>query len=269
MASCPETGIQYDRSGPPGAPVVVLLHAGVADRRMWEPQWAALTQHFDVVRLDLRGFGGSTSRPDRPFSHHDDVEHTLSALGIDQAHVVGCSLGAGVAVEVALTRPHLVASLMLVTPGGSLISEMTPELRNFIDAENTAMARGDLDAAVSANLDWWVDGPRRGAGQVPTEVRALVAVMQRRAFEITAGWNDVVEVELDPPATDRLGEIDVPTLVLTGGLDLDAIVMAGARTVFGLPHVRLEAWPDTAHLPSLERPDEFLALLEGWLAGAT
>ena len=266
MTLCTDTGIDHDRSGPVGGTTVVLLHAGVADRRMWEPQWEELTSHYDVVRLDLRGFGGSTSRPPGRFAHHDDVVQTLSSLGVDRAHLVGCSLGAGVAVEVALARPRLVASLLLATPGGCLIAEMTPELRRFVDAENEALGRGDLDAAVAANLDWWVDGPRRGADDERSEVRALVAAMQRRAFELTADWDDVEEVELDPPALGRLAELDVPTLVLMGGQDLDVIGVAGETVARRVPGARHEVWPGTAHLPSLERPDDFRALLEAWLA---
>jgi pimeloyl-ACP methyl ester carboxylesterase len=167
---------------------------------------------------------------------------------------------------VALGRPQQVVSLLLAAPGGSLIAAMTPELRRFADAENEAMRRGDLDAAVAANLDWWVDGPHRGADEERSEIRALVAEMQRRAFELTADWDDVEEVELAPPAVDRLGEIDVPALVLTGGLDLDAIGIAGASVVARIPGARREVWPDTAHLPSLERPGDFRALLDGWLA---
>jgi 3-oxoadipate enol-lactonase len=266
LTLCPDTGIDYDRSGPTGGTTVVLLHAGVADRRMWEPQWTALIRQYDVVRLDLRGFGGSVSRPVDQFAHHDDVVQTLSALRVDRAHLVGCSLGAGVAVEVALAHPQLVASLLLATPGGCLIAEMTRDLRRFADQENEGIVRGDLDAAVAANLDWWVDGPHRDADEKRAEVRALVAAMQRRAFELTADWDDVEEVELDPPAVDRLEELHVPTLVLTGGLDLDAIGIAAEAVATRIPHARREVWPDTAHLPSLERPDDFRALLEAWLA---
>ena len=266
MTLCPETGIDYDRSGPTGDMTVVLLHAGVADRRMWEPQWASLTSRYDVVRLDLRGFGGSASRPVGRFAHLDDVAQTLSALGVDRAHFVGCSLGAGVAVDVALAHPQLVASLLLAAPGGCLIAEMTPELRHFVDAESDGIDSGDLDAAVEANLDWWVDGPHRDADEERAEVRALVAVMQRRAFELTADWDDVEEVALDPPAVARLEELHVPTLVLTGDLDLDAIGIAAESVGTRIPNARRETWPDTAHLPSLERPDDFRALVAAWLA---
>ena len=258
-------GIAYDRAGPRGELPVVLIHAGVADRRMWDPLWSALTAERDAVRLDLRGFGESVMRPRGVHSPVVDVLDTLTEVGIDRCHLVGASFGAGVAVEVALTRPELVASLLLSAPGGSLIGEVTPDLRAFIEAERSALARDDLDSAVEANLTWWVDGPQRDAGDVDPAVRDLVRQMQLRAFEVTADWDDIEESELDPPALDRLADIRVPTLTLLGALDLDAIHDAARRVADGIPDARRVDWPDTAHLPSMERPTDFLALLQDWL----
>lgn len=257
-------GIAYDRAGPRSGLPVVLLHAGVADRRMWNPQWSAITARHDAVRLDLRGFGESTAPPHGALCPVDDVIDTLTALGIIRCHLVGASFGAGVAVEVALTRPDLVESLLLVAPGGSLIAEATPDLQSFVEAERSALARDDLDAAVEANVAWWVDGPKRNVGVVHSAVRDAVGQMQRRAFEVTAGWGDVDECELDPPALDRLDEILARTLVLVGGLDLDAIQVAVRRVTEGIPNAQRVDWPDTAHLPSMERPDDFLGLLNDW-----
>jgi pimeloyl-ACP methyl ester carboxylesterase len=92
--------------------------------------------------------------------------------------------------------------------------------------------------------------------------------MQRRAFEVTAGWDDIEERELDPAALDRLGEIRVPTLVLVGSLDLETVQEAARRVADGIPGARLVRWPDTAHLPSMERPDDFLLLLRDWLTSS-
>ncbi len=221
-----------------------------------------------MVRVDLRGFGESAARPAGELAPHQDVLDVLAAEGIERAHVVGASYGAGVAVEVALTDPARVASLLLVAPGGALIPEMTDQLRSFARAENAAMDAGDLDAAVEANLATWVDGPGQPTDRVAPEVRALVATMQRRAFELTVDWDDVEESELDPPALDRLGEVDAPTLVLTGTLDVDAIDQAATAVLTGVTGARQVVWPDTAHLPSMERPDAFVTLLLDWVAEA-
>lgn len=261
-------GIAYDRGGPRDDLPVVLLHAGVADRRMWDALWPALTRERDVVRLDLRGFGDSGRRPNGALAPVDDVIDTLGALGISRCHLVGASFGAGVAVEVALLRPELVESLLLSAPGGSLIPELTPDLRTFFEAERSALDEGDLDRAVEANLACWVDGPHRDASGVAPEARELVGAMQRRAFELTAAWENVDERELDPPALERLSDVRARTLVLSGALDVDAILDAARRVVDGVSGAQHVVWSDAAHLPSMERPDDFVDLLLGWLRGA-
>ena len=189
-----------------------------------------------------------------------------SEIGVDRCHVVGASMGAGVALEAALTSPAAVASLLLAAPAGSLLAEMTPGLRAFIDEERAALESGDLDAAVEANLSCWVDGPRRHPDHVDPKLRGLVGRMQRRAFEVTCDWDDVEEKELQPPALDRLGEISVPVLVLVGGLDLDTVHDAAGRVVAGIAGARRVNWPHVGHLPSLERPADFLDLLREWAA---
>lgn len=254
--------LAHDRSGPTGATPLLLLHAGIADRRMWDPIWPALTTEHDVVRVDFRGFGESTERPSGPWSPRADVLATLDGVGIQRAHLVGCSFGAGVAVEVALERPGLVASLVLAAPGGALLTERTDELAAAWELEGAAVEAGDIDAAVDANVTAWVDGPQRGPDVVPAAVRDAVRTMQRRAFDLTIDWPDSVweaEDELDPEAPERLAEIGVPTLVVSGALDIDSIRMAADMVTTRVSGARLVEWPDVAHLPSMERPDDFAA----------
>jgi 3-oxoadipate enol-lactonase len=257
--------LHHRRRGPADGAPVLLLHAGVADRRMWED----LASSYDVLSLDLRGFGVSGSRPDGPWSHVQDVAATLDALEVRAARVVGCSLGAGVAAELAATRTDLVASLLLVSPGGPLITELTDQLRAFGRAEGQALAAGDVDTAVAANVSTWVDGPRRSGEPGLESVREAVRTMQRAAFELQLSWPDEVvedEQELDPPLDERLGDLAVPTTVLVGELDVDAVLLAADRVASAVPGATLVRWPDAAHLPSLEHPGRFAELVRSWLA---
>jgi pimeloyl-ACP methyl ester carboxylesterase len=258
------SGIAYDRQGPSDRLPILFLHAGIADRRMWDPQWEALAATRDTIRLDLRGFGESTSEPDGSLDYVADVINTLEHLDIAQCHLVGSSFGAGVATEVALTRPDLVRSLLLCPPGGSLLAELTPDLQSFLDAEEAALARKDIDAAVDANVTTWVVGPRRSESDVDPAVVAAVRQMQRNAFQIAASLGDVDVTELDPPALDRLADLDQPVLVLVGGHDLDTTHDAAERVCAGAPHAERVDWADVAHLPSMEKPQPFLELLLDW-----
>jgi 3-oxoadipate enol-lactonase len=258
-------GIAYDRRGRSGGLPVLLLHAGIADRRMWDPQWHALTASRDSIRLDLRGFGASTNRPlNGAVDHVADVNDTLEQLAITRCHMVGSSFGAGVATEVALTRPELVRSLLLCPPGGSLLAELTPDLQHFFDAERAALARNDIDAAVDANVTSWVVGTGRTEADVEPAVVAAIRRMQRNAFQVTASWGDVAEAELEPPALDRLADLTQPVLVLIGGHDLDTTQDAAQRICAAAPDVQRVDWPDVAHLPSMEKPHQFLELLLDW-----
>ncbi|MFB9833344.1 alpha/beta fold hydrolase [Actinoallomurus acaciae] len=258
-------GIAYERAGRGNGVPIVLIHAGVADRTMWDAQWDALTAGFDVVRLDLRGFGESGRPPGARWSAAEDVLSALDHLGITRCHLVGGSLGAGVAAEVALSEPELAQSLLLCPPGGALLAESTEDLQNFFEAERSALAARDLDAAVEANITTWVVGRDRDPSDVPSGIQDHVRRMQRRAFEVAESLRDTDEAEFTPPALERLPDLTTPVLVLVGGHDLDTIQDSAERICRALPGVRRVDWPDVAHLPSMERPGDFLTLLTEWV----
>ena len=258
------TGIAFDDEGS-GEPVV-LVHAGVADRRMWSELAETLTPDHRVIRHDARGAGESLP-PTRPWAHHTDVLDLLDELLVPRAHVIGASMGAGIAVETALARPGAVASLVLVAPGGARFAEPPPSLRAMWAAEIEALDRGDVAAAVEVNLRAWVDGPRRTPDAVDPDVRRRVGEMQRDAFELPE-WDAEAapEHELEPPAADRLAELACPVLVVVGDGDDPAVIETADRIAAEAPRVRLVVWPDVAHMLTLERPAQFAALVQDFLA---
>jgi 3-oxoadipate enol-lactonase len=249
------TGIAFDDEGS-GEPVV-LLHAGVADRRMWARHVPALAARHRVIRPDARGFGESLP-PTGPWSHHTDVLALLDEMLIARAHLVGTSMGAGIAVEAALSRPDAVASLVLAAPGGALLGEAPPELRPVWTAEVDALDAGDLDAAVEVNLRAWVDGADRAPEAVDPEVRAFVGRMQREAFELPEWDTETApEHELSPAASTRFAELRCPVLVIVGAHDQPSVIATAERIAGEARDARFAVWPDVAHMLTLERPDAF------------
>ncbi len=97
---------------------------------------------------------------------------TIAELGIDHCHLIGASYGAGVAAEVALTRPERVKSLLLRAPGGSLIAQATPDLRAFFAAERAALAKDDLN---SGSRPTWPRGSTVPNGTPATSTRRSAA----------------------------------------------------------------------------------------------
>jgi 3-oxoadipate enol-lactonase len=243
-------------------PPVLLIHAGVADSRMWDPQWETLSAEYRLIRFDMRGWGRSTP-PDGPFAHHDDARALLDHLGIESAHVAGVSFGARVAIDFALAYPERVRSLILGAPsvGGM---EPAPEIQAFGEKEDAYLETGDLSAATQLNIDFWVVGPVRMAYEVDAAVRQSVYEMQHAAFEVALPPN-FAPFGLQPPAVGRLGEIRVPTLVLVGDADHPPVIETARRVAAEIPRAQLVVRQNVGHMVTMERPLEAEAHISTFL----
>jgi pimeloyl-ACP methyl ester carboxylesterase len=248
-----------------GAPVV-LLHAGICDSAMWDPQWERLASGHRAVRCDFEGFGRSLLAPGR-YSHPGAVIELLDELALGPATLVGASLGGGVALQVAVARPDLVSALVLVG-SGVRGHDWSEDVTRAWGEEEAAFERGDLDAAVEVALRMWVDGPRRSPDEVDPEVRAKVAEMIRRSYELALAEPAAEEEALVDDVGTRLGEIHVPVLVIAGEIDQPDVHALADRFERELPDARRATIAGAAHLPSMERPDDFERLVLDFLAEA-
>lgn len=264
VVEAPGARIAYDAAGPVDVPAVAFIHAGVANRTMWDPQWADLARDHRVVRHDTRGFG-ETIGDGREFSDVDDLVAVLDAVGIERATLVGCSRGGRIAIDAALAHPDRVAGIVTIgsSPSGWTPGELTPREQALDEAVDAAAEAGDRDALLTLELQFWIAGPER-------DPAALDPAFVARATELLrAGEQSDFAGEALPPArtaADRLGEIAVPTLVLVGDRDLSVLVAEAARMAEEIPDARVEVLPDTAHLPSVERPEVVTPMLRDWLA---
>ena len=245
-------------------PEIVLFHEGICDSRMWDPQWETFTRSHRVLRFDFRGYGRSQLEPGR-FANATDVLDLLDRHNFARAALVGVSLGGRVALEVALAAPERVAALVLV--GSGLPGhDWSDEMKATWDEEEAALRSGNVGEAVEISLRTWVDGPRRKPEDVDSAVRARVAEMQRRAYELQLPFEDEAEEELlVEDVAQRLGEIKAPTLVLVGEEDVPDIHAIADRLAREIPDARRETIADAAHVPSMERPREFEELVLGFL----
>jgi 3-oxoadipate enol-lactonase len=249
-------------------PAVLLVHEGIADRRMWEPQVRPFVDAgYTVVRCDLRGYGDS-ELTSGPFSNVGDLHELLAHLGIERVSLVGGSYGARVSLEYALTHPDSVDTLVLMGPG-LRDAEWSEAIVRFGEEEDALLEAGDVDEAVELNLRTWLSGPSRTADQIDPDVWKRVAEMQRRAFDVGLLVPDAGPDEpFDPPASARLGEIRFPVLIVVGDLDQPDILRVADRLAEGIPGARKEVIQGTAHMPSLEKPEEFNRLVLDFLQAA-
>lgn len=243
--------LSHDDEG--SGPAVVLLHAGVADRRMWDAVTPALAHSFRVIRPDLRGFG-QTPMPPGPYADADDVDALLDALGVVDAAVVGSSFGGRVAMELATLHPARVSSLVLMCAAYRGL-EPTESVRSLGAEEDRLLEAGDVDGAVALNVSTFL-GPEGDA-----EARALLTLMQRHAFDV-----QIAADQADPGPEPRRVDVDpasiaVPTVVVSGAHDLDHFGEVAALLGAQIPGAETVVLDWAGHLPALERPDAVLALL--------
>jgi pimeloyl-ACP methyl ester carboxylesterase len=173
--------------------------------------------------------------------------------------LVGCSFGSNVALDLAVAHPERVERLILISPSIGDGSE-SPEIRAFGEREDAALERGDPDGATEENVRFWVVGSHRERGDVDPKVCQLVFDMQRKAFDNPIPEGLTLE-RLDPPARERLGDIHVPTLVVVGDLDVEHVGHVARRLAGSIPGARLEVIQGTAHVPTLEKPSQWLEIL--------
>ncbi len=256
MLACQETG---------SGPAVVLLHAGVADRRVWTETMTELQSTHRLVAYDRRQFGDTEYLPES-YSHTADLDAVVSHVGADQVIVVGNSQGGGISIDYALAHPDRVRALILVgtaISGAPIIDNdlLDPTVVAMDEASEEAYEKGDLVETNRLEAHLWLDGPLANEGRIGGEKRALFLDMNARAL---AAPSPGEEIEA-PSAFEKLSELTMPTLVIVGDLDMSLMLDRAKQVVERVEGARLEIMEGTAHLPQLEQPAKFAALVASFL----
>ena len=223
---------------------VVLLHSAIGDSRQWVRQVAALRDRFEVVAPDLPGFGDEPL-PREPFSFVEFVVPLLPAA------LVGNSMGGGIALRIALTRPELVDRLVLVD-AGLPDWEWSTAIKDYWAREAELFDVGDLDGVAELNLEFWL----------APEHRDELRPQQRRALELQSAHE---EPEVLWPELPSLETLAVPTLVVVGDRDQPDFLAIAEHVAATVPGARLEIVEGAGHIVGVERPDELNALLGDFL----
>lgn len=220
-------------------PLLVLLHEGVGDSRMWDPIWPQLTSQFRAIRYDVRGFGQSPP-PTQEFTLLSDLRAVLDHFGVGQTAVAGCSMGGGTALELAVAEPERIRALVLLCPGiGGYPYPEQPDLEARYEA---AQASGGEDAVLQVALGQW-----GAAGPDP-----LVTDLMRSALR---AWPGEEEYEREgEPSYDRLGELRVPTVLMVGDRDDPGLIASNEAAAARIPGCELIRMPGVDHYPTVREP---------------
>lgn len=247
-----------------GAPVVVLLHAGVCDRRCWREVADLLAgRGFGAVAYDRRGFG-EVPFGDSPYGDAEDLLAVLDAVSPDvPCWLVGSSMGGRVALDATLAAPGRVAGLVLIAP--TVSGDPEPDEATLVAATNglaqaidDAWTAGELDTCNRHEVHLWLDGPAGPEGRVSGPARELAFDMNRI---VLANGEPELERSGELDAASRLAEISVPAVVACGTLDVPTKLQRCAELAEALPNGTFVALPGRAHLPYLEAAEEVAALV--------
>ncbi|MFF4605809.1 alpha/beta fold hydrolase [Streptomyces sp. NPDC001339] len=258
----------------------MFVHAGCADRRMWQAQFEALAARYRVIRYDWRGRGESADAAGEVV-HHRDLIDLMDELGVGRAAVVGASDGGRIALDAVLTAPDRFAALVLIAAGlsghrwpDSMVERARQCLHGAVPAERLRRYEegaaewidpADLDAVAEAEAEFLVAGEGRDRTALRPEVWEPAVAMNRLTRERMWSGPPSVEPRSRPAAKERLAEVATPTLVISGLADVPEILEVSALLARGIAGARRLELPDTGHLPPLERPSEVTAALEEFL----
>ena len=258
--------IYYEIAGE-GQPFV-MIHAGVADSRQWNNEFAHFVERFCVLRYDLRGYGKSEP-VEGEFSHLQDLSALLDFLQLDPPVILmGCSMGGGLAMDFALTYPSKTKALIMVDSGPTGLELDTPGPDDLFEEAEEAYKAGDLDRVAEIETQIWFDGMGRTPGQVNPAMRQLAHEMNRTALSHDAKGLGKRIPDTEVPAVERLGELSVPVLVVVGDQDIPYMLAAADHMVEKIPSAQKGIIADAAHLPNMDQPDEFQRIVTEFLEGA-
>jgi pimeloyl-ACP methyl ester carboxylesterase len=226
---------------------IVLIHGSGADHSHWPEELMDLPD-YNIYMLDLPGHGRSSgSGRDSVAAYADAVAGVIDERGLRQVALFGHSLGSAIVLTLALRRPAWLKALVLVGAGARL--KVLPSLLEQLEM--------DFPGAVEL-ICQYLFGPRAA----PT----LVAAEKQRY--LTVDWrlirNDFLACNQFDVMT-RLGEIETPTLVITGSADVLTPVKYGQYLKDQIPHAKLVVIPDAGHMVAREKPQEFIQAVGPWL----
>ena len=251
--------VNYELSGPEGAPVVVLSHSLGSNFFMWDFQLAALEAQYRVLRYDTRGHGGSQATAG-PYSLDvlgDDALALMDNLGFDRVHWVGLSMGGMVGQNIALRHPDRLLSVSLCDTMAQLPVEAQPIWQDRI---NTARSKG-LEALVEPTMERWFTAPYRA--QEPAALKLIRQYFLSTSIDGYIGCSEAIR-QLD--YLGQLSAITLPALIIVGEQDSGTPVAASQAMQQRIKDSQLDIIPDAAHLSNVEQTGAFNRILLEFLA---
>lgn len=244
---------------------ILLIHAGIADSRMWDKEFHLLSEKYRVVRVDLPGFGLSDFTGGN-YSYSNIINEILIHLNITRTHILAASFGGKIAIDFYLENSEKCLSLALLSPaiGGW---EDSSFLQEYEEEEEKLLQEGKAEETAQFNYKTWILRNRSSEHINPT-VRKLVVDMQMQF--LTKPEPDYPYEEIEPEDNIlQIKSIRIPVLVINGEYDVQDFHDISDLMSRELPYVKKVIIPDTAHLANLESPKQFFKLISEFFSDSS
>ncbi|CAL9354961.1 alpha/beta fold hydrolase [Streptomyces sp. enrichment culture] len=242
--------------------LVVLLHSGFLDHRVWDDHVPVLARRYRVIAPDTRGHGFSANATE-PFRWADDLAALLRHLDAGPAVLVGLSMGGVIATDTVLEHPDVVRAVVTAGAATGDFRYTDPWHRELQGTIDRALAAGDVSAWLDAFL-WLVPGPDRTAGDIDPDILRRVREMALHTLSKHSPDEKDWLVRVTG-SFDRAGEIRVPLLAVNGSLEPADLHAAAERLAGAVPDGRTATVDGTGHYSAMERPDAFVRVLSDFL----
>jgi len=245
--------INYDVQGE-GEPLLLIPYTS-ADHACWAFQLPAYTEHFSCIAIDLPG-SGESAKPPRPYStdgHADQVAAFLGAIGIDDAHVAGISLGAAVGIHLAARHPARVRSLSLHSGWHASDDYLKIVVEQWRTLATTLPTIADV--VIQAIFPWCFTPDMYV--ERPGFVETLVDFVRGRPAQPVDAFLAQTDAVLAHDASAALGEIDTPTLITFGARDLVCSTRFAEPLNSGIAGSELVVFEHLSHAGLHEDPETF------------
>lgn len=251
------TPLAFERGGPKGGPVLLLIHPMGTDLRFWDLCRAILEKNFDCIAMDLPAAGSATD-PGGVLTPQF-VATCLAKFVLDQKLKniipIGCAVGAMAAVALAARLPEKTSGLVLTNPG----LKTSPEARNALALRGAAARAEGMAAILPATLDIAFKGQDRG--------QVFEDFSDRFARQNPERYARQIDGMLDADISHELKNVTCPTLVVVGGYDCLLPAEIGINVANSIAESKLLNYPDAAHFIPWQKPDKFAEDTREWVRG--
>lgn len=236
--------IVVEKKGNENEAHIILLHAGIADKRMWSYEESQLCQNYCVIAVDFPGYGESTIL-NKSINYVKVIEEIIENYSIKKVIFLAASFGGKIAIDFFLIHPEMIEKMILISPAISGWIDSN-ELIKYEISEGTI---SDTRSLIKLNFDFWIS-----RGREPYKIKNRKIILKMMEANLLLDDNEIEEISMVENSFHLLENIDKPLLIINGEIDVSDFLDIGSCINQKAKYSQRVIIPNSSHLPNLENP---------------